>query len=582
MANMDTEKIKKQSKALRGSLIEELAQETTHFNEENMQLLKFHGVYQGDNRDLRAQRRKEKLEPAYELMVRSKIPGGMLTAEQYLAHDRAARDLGNGSLRITSRQSLQFHSVIKGDLKELLQRLSASGIHTWGACGDVVRNVIASPAPYEDEVHRTVQELAVQLSAAFHARSRAYSEIWLDGERLPGADEPGASEEETIYGETYLPRKFKIAIAIPPRNDVDIYTNDLGFIAHEQNGRIEGYTVVVGGGLGMTAGNVETYPRLASPLFFIAPEDVLEVAKAVVTVQRDFGNRENRKLSRLKYLLDERGVDWFRQEVGRRIPQVKTAPPRKAQFTSLMDPLGWHRQGADRWFFGVRVDGARIDDFEHLQYRSAFRELAERFASPMRFTANHNVLFCNLREEDKAQFEAILRKHHIPMPEDYTKARRFSMACVALPTCSLALAESERVFGGVMTNIEAILRELNLQNEPILFRMTGCANGCSRPYNADFAFVGRMPNKYALFIGGSPIGDQLAQLWEKQVELEEIPNHVRRHLEDFVSHRQGNETFSQFWTRERRRESFAQLPDEFHQPASQPDKTAEAIIGCGC
>lgn len=573
MANpkVSVEDIKKNSNALRGTIAEELSQETPKFNEDNVQLLKFHGIYQGDDRDQRAPRRKQGLEPAYEFMVRSKIPGGVMTAEQFLAHDKAAEALGNGSLRITSRQGLQFHSVLKGNLKALMQRVNDSGIRTWGACGDVVRNVMACSAPLNDEPHRLAQALAAELSQTFYARSRAYSEIWLNGEKLPDiADEPKDGDAD-VYGETYLPRKFKIALVIPPRNDVDIYTHDIGFVLHEKAGQVDGVTVLVGGGLGMTFGKLETFPRLASPLFDIQPKDIVAVAKAVVAVQRDYGNREDRKLSRLKYVIEDKGLEWFRFEVLGRLEGVEVEPPRPVRFTTMQDPLGWHEQGEGRWFCGVRIDGGRLKDTERTAYRNGIRALAERFGCEMRFTANHNILFCNLRDEDREAFDAILKEHRIATPETYVQSRKFSMSCVALPTCSLALAESERVFEGMMDQIEAALRELGLEDEPILFRMSGCPNGCSRPYNADFAFVGRAPGKYAMFIGGSHTGERMAQLEERMVELEAIPKRVRYYLEEYALKRQYGESFSNYWWRTRRRRESANPSHQFHLAPDVPE-----------
>ncbi len=568
MAGKSVEDIKRESQQLRGTIAQELADPSPKFSDDNVHLLKFHGIYQGDNRDQRSTLRKQGLDLAYEFMIRSKIPGGVLTAQQYLVHDRLAQTLGNGTLRITSRQGLQFHSVVKGNLHEMMRGINESGIRTWGACGDVVRNVTASSAPLTDAAHQAVQQLATELSQAFYARSRAYSEIWLDGERLPEIEED--SPVGDIYGDVYLPRKFKFAIAIPPRNDVDIFTNDVGFVLHQKQGVVEGYTVVVGGGLGMTFGKLETYPRLASPLFFIRPEHALAAAKAIVSVERDFGNREDRKLSRLKYLIDSRGLDWFREEVIARMDGIKVDMPRVLRFRTMMDLLGWHEHGDGRWYCGVRIDGGRLNDFEHVKYRSGIRALAERFQCEMRFTANHNILFCGLNESDRDEFDRIMAEYGIPQYDQYAVARRYSMSCVSLPTCSLGLAESERIFEGVMDKIEAILRELNLEDEAILFRLSGCPNGCSRPYNADFGFVGRAPGKYALYVGGSYVGDRLAQLEERQVELDEIPNRVRYYLEEFTLKRQFGEMFSDYWARTRRRREYDKVSHQFHLAPDVP------------
>lgn len=568
MAGPNVEQIKIASDGLRGTIAEELAQESPKFSEENVQLLKFHGIYQGDNRDERPLRRKQNLEPAYEFMIRSKLPGGVITADQYLVHDRVARELGNGTLRITSRQGLQFHSVLKGQLHDLMRRVNESGIRTWGACGDVVRNVLAASAPLDDPAHRAAQELAIELTSAFYARTRAYSEIWLNGEKLPELE--AETPVGNVYGETYLPRKFKFAIAIPPRNDVDVYANDVGLVMHQKNNVVEGYTVLVGGGLGMTFGKLETYPRLASPLFFVEPGDVMAAARAIVEVERDFGNREDRKMSRVKYVIDNMGLDAFRSEVLARMPGVKVDIPRPIRFRMMTDLLGWHEHGEGLWFYGMRVEGGRINDFEHVKYRAGIRALAERFKCEMRFTANHNILFCGLRDEQRPEFDEILRQHNIPSYEQYAVARRYSMACVSLPTCSLGLAESERIFEGVMDEIEKTLRELELEDEPILFRLSGCPNGCSRPYNADFGFVGRAPGKYAMFIGGSYIGDRLGQLEERQVELQDIPKRVRFYLEEYALKRQFGERFSDYWARTRRRREYTHHSHQYHLAPDVP------------
>lgn len=554
------EEIKKNSRYLRGTIQEELQSETAYFSDENATLMKFHGIYQQDDRDLRKERLKAKQEKAWMLMVRSKIPGGDLTAEQYLTHDRVADELGNGTLRITSRQGFQLHGVLKGNLKAVIAQINQSGIMTWGACGDVVRNVVATPAPLNTPAHQEVHRLAHALKDALAARTRAYSEIWLDGERL---DSPSSEKEtEPIYGETYLPRKFKIGIAIPPCNDIDIYTHDLGYVAHAPRGEVEGYTVLVGGGMGMSHGNQETYPALSKPLFYVRKEDAVAAAIAVVTTQRDYGNRENRKRARLKYLLEVKGLDWFRKEVLSRL-DIPTWEPKEVRWESISDPLGWHEQGDDKWFCGVRVESGRIKDEGAIRFKSGFRAIVERFRCPMRLTANHNILFYDLYPEDRLEFDRMLQEYGIPTPETYTAARRISMACVALPTCGLALGESERVFPGVMDEIDAILRELGLQESPLLFRMTGCPNGCVRPYNADFAFVGRAPGKYALFVGGANTGDRLAGLEQKSIALEDIPGKVREYLVEYVSERQNGESFSEYWGRSHQNGA-PPHPEQFH------------------
>ena len=552
MSSKNVEELKAESRSLRGTIQESLAVDSSHFSEDEYQLLKFHGTYQQDDRDQRAARRAQNQDKAWMFMVRSKLPGGDLTAAQYLEHDKIAGELGNGTLRITTRQGFQTHGVLKGNLKECIQRINDSGVTTWGACGDVVRNTIAPAAPIDDPAHRDAQRLAKEISQAFLARSTAYADIWLNDEKLSvtaNSDQSeSTSQEEPIYGKQYLPRKFKIAIAVPPRNDVDVYANDLGFIAHVEAGEVKGYTVVVGGGFGMTHGKQDTYPVLAKPLGYVQREQVIPTAVAIVTVQRDFGNRTDRKRARLKYLIDEKGIEWFRQEVQDRLP-FKLQPAKAVRWNTVSDVLGWHQQGNGKLFCGIWIQEGRIKDGEGVNTRSALAKIAREFGFPLRLTTNCNLIFYNIDPAQKAVVDKILVEHGIQRPEDLTAVRQLAQACVGLPTCGLALAESERAFPGVLDKIEEIMADLGLSAEPILIRMTGCPNGCARPYNADIAFVGRGPGKYALYVGGSLTGERLVGLQQKSVSLAEIPDRVRDLLEDFVRERYQGEIFTDYWGR---------------------------------
>jgi sulfite reductase (ferredoxin) len=560
MPAKNVEEIKAESHSLRGKIAETLQQsDQSHFADEEYQLLKFHGTYQQDDRDQRTSRKQQNLDKAWMFMVRSKLPGGALSAAQYLDHDRIADELGNGTLRITTRQGFQIHGVLKGDLPACIRRINESGITTWGACGDVVRNTLAPATPIDDQPHGDAQRLAKEISDTFLAKTAAYAEIWLNGERLESPD----GEIEPVYGPQYLPRKFKIAIAIPPRNDVDVYSNDLGFIAHIEGGETKGYTVVVGGGFGMSHGKIDTYPALAQPLGYVDRSRVIEVAKAVVTTQRDFGNRTDRRRARLKYLIEEAGIEWFRNEVSARL-SFKLEPARSARWTTVGDLLGWHEQGNGKLFCGVWVEEGRIQDSEKGAYRSAFREIAETMRLPVRLTANCNIIFHDIEPSQKSQLEEILVRYRIPGLSKLSVARKLAHACVALPTCGLALAESERVFPDVLAEIDKVLADLSLLNEPILIRMTGCPNGCARPYNADIAFVGRAPAKYAMFVGGSITGERLVGLEEKSIHQSEIPIKVRKLLEDFVRNRVADETFSSYWGRTHVNGP-APKPEQFHQ-----------------
>ncbi len=553
MAKGSVEDIKLESRGLRGNISGDLSdQNVTHFGEAENALLKFHGTYQQDDRDQRAARAKEKQEKAWGFMVRSKMPGGRLTAEQYLIHDRLGETLANGALRLTTRQGIQFHGVLKGGLKEVIATINHSGLTTMGACGDVVRNTMGPAAPRCDAAHLDAQRLAEEISRRFLWRSSAYADIWLDGEKMALLENSQLSpeEEDPIYGRVYLPRKFKMAIAVAPDNDVDIFSQDLGFIPHIANDQVAGYTIVVGGGFGMSHGQAHTQPCLAQPLGYVNREDVVAVAEAIVKTQRDFGNREDRKLARMKYLVKNRGMDWFREQVRERLPGVEIGPAKEVRFDSVEDRMGWHEQGDGKWYVAVFVNMGRIVDVENgPAYKSAFREIAATLSAPVIITPNANIIFADISPDDRAVVDAILAKHRVPHADGMTAARRVAHACVALPTCGLSLSESERVFPSVLDKIDVVLRDLGLENEPLLFRMTGCPNGCARPYNSDIGFVGRAPGKYAMYVGGGVAGDRLAGLQEKVVTQEEIPQKVRELLEIFVRHRHPGERFGNFWAR---------------------------------
>jgi len=536
------EEIKIESRGLRGHIKETLASDAVRFGEEELQLLKFHGSYQQDDRDLRNERKKAGLDKAWQFMVRSKIPGGDLSAAQYLVHDRMADELGNGGIRLTNRQGIQMHGVLFGSLKDCIRRINECGLTTRGACGDIVRNTMASATPFKDGVHLEVQKLARAISRAFYASGHGYNEIWLDDQLI--SEEP----KDPIYGDNFLPRKFKIGIAVPPRNDVDVFTHDAGVVPHIERGGIVGYTIFVGGSFGMSHGQIKTRPALSQPLLYVEKEHIIDVLKAVVSVQKEFGRRDDRKQARLKYLILDKGIEWFRERTIERLA-APVHPPREIHFDTVEDLLGWHEQGDGRLFCGIWIPDGRIRDSEAGNYRSAFREICRKFLPRLRITPNCNLFFYDIAPENREAVNAILREHQLIPAERLTRARRMAHACVALPTCGLALAESERVFSGVMSEIDRILVELDLREEPILFRMSGCPNGCPRPYNADVAFVGRAPGKYALFLGGSHRGDRLTGLQEKSILLEEIPGKVRALLEDFVRDRLPGESFGDYFTR---------------------------------
>lgn len=568
------EEIKRASRGLRGHIAEELAAGGTHFSEESAQLLKFHGSYQQDDRDTRALRKKEGKEKDWIFMIRTKIAGGELSVEQYLAHDRMADELGNGSIRLTNRQGIQMHGVLFGSLKDCIRRINACGLTTRGACGDIVRNTMATAIPLRTAAIEEAQRFAALISETFFAKTRAYTEIWLDGEKITEEEAP-----DPFYGDRYLPRKYKIGVVVPPWNDIDVLTQDTGMVAHLEEGRIVGYTITVGGGFGMSFGQAQTHPCLAHPLLYVSREHALDALKAVVSVQRDYGRRDDRKQARLKYLIRDRGLDWFRERVLERV-DFPTEPPRPVRLESVEDMLGWHPQGDGRFFYGLWIPQGRIRDTERAQWRSAIREVCRVLAPKMRISPNTNLYFYDLEQNAQGVLKDIFERHGLPRPEGLTRARRVAHACVALPTCGLALAESERVFSNVMEKFDAVLDELGLREEPLLIRMSGCPNGCSRPYNADIAFVGRAPGKYAIYMGGSVRGDRLAGLFEKSAALEDLISRVRPVLEDFARHRQPGESFSDFFHRTRE-PGEAPAAEQFHLELAERQKRLEAAKGNG-
>jgi sulfite reductase (ferredoxin) len=579
MSKASVEEIKAESRGLRGQISESLADAAlSHVEEAENVLLKFHGTYQQDDRDVRAQRTKEKLDKAWQFMVRSKMPGGRISAQQWLIHDELCRR-SEGSIRLTNRQGIQLHGTLKGNLKDVIGGINRSGLTTMGACGDVVRNTMGPAAPVKDAVHADAQLLAEELSKRFLWRSQSYADIWLDGERLepawaesavnPAVREktaaPEAAEtEDPIYGKVYLPRKFKLGIAIPPCNDVDVFSQDVGFVPHVTDGKVAGYTVVAGGGFGMSHGQTATRPFLAQPLFYVPRAHAVDAAEAIVTVQRDHGNRTERKNARLKYTIQTMGLEAFREAVVARLPWVPVEPAKAIQFTSVEDKLGWHAQGDGKLYCAVYVSMGRVTDVAGgPAYLSAFNEIARDLALPFVVTPNTNLIIADVSPDQKAAVDSILAKHRVPHSDGMTASRRVAHACVALPTCGLALSESERALPAVLDEIDNILRELGLEQEPILIRMTGCPNGCGRPYNADFGFVGRAPNKYAMFVGGSIAGDRLAGLEHKTVTTDGIPAAVRAYLEPYVKERQPGETFSA-WFGRARKVGPAPDPEQFH------------------
>lgn len=595
MSKASVEDIKLASHGLRGQLAEHFADTSTpSIPEESNTLMKHHGSYQQDDRDLRAQLSKEKKDKAWSFMIRSKMPGGRVTAEQWLIHDRLCTK-ASGTMRLTNRQGIQLHGVLKGGVKEVISSVCHSGLSTMGACGDVVRNTMGPAAPIKNAVHADTQKLTEEISRRFLWRSAAYADIWLDGEKIEPnwikdpevhpavrAMTKAAEGDDPIYGRVYLPRKFKIGIAIQPLNDTDIYSQDIGLVPHIVSGEVEGHTITVGGGFGMSHGQLNTRPFLGQPLLYAKRASVVDAIEAIVTTQRDHGNRTDRKNARLKYTVQTMGLDGFRAEVVRRLPGIETFPPKELKFDTVEDNMGWHEQGDGKLYCCVYVNMGRVVDRENgPKYRACFAEIATTLKLPLIVTPNTNLIIAEVAPEQKAAVDAILAKHGVVHADEagFTRARTVAHACVALPTCGLSLSESERVLPGFMDKIDASLRELGLENEPILFRMTGCPNGCGRPYNADFGFVGRAPNKWAMFVGGSIRGDTLAGLEFKSVLGDEIPAKVRSFLEAFKAGRNPGEIFADWFARTRTKGA-EPTPEQFHiELAERAAKLAGAKAG---
>jgi sulfite reductase (NADPH) hemoprotein beta-component len=539
------EAIKEASAYLRGTLAEGVADEISGaISDDDQQLVKFHGMYLQDDRDLRAERSKKKMEKAFAFMLRVRIPGGTLTPAQWLALDEVARLYGNRTLRVTTRQAVQLHGVIKSNLKATLKEIDQVLLDTLAACGDVNRNVMCNPNPYQSRAHAAVLSLAKAISDHLTPKTTAYREIWLDGEKIAGGDEEVV---EPIYGKTYLPRKFKIVVAVPPSNDVDVFAHDLGFVAIlDGDGEIEGWNVTVGGGMGMTHGEPDTYPRTADVMGFCRSEDVIAVAEAVVTVQRDWGDRSDRKHARLKYTIEDKGLDAFRAEVEKR-SHVKLGPARAVTFTSTGDRLGWTEGEDGNHHLTLFVENGRVGNLADAAHLDGYRKLAETHKGDFRLTPNQNVIVANVAREDRAAIEAIVAG--FGLDRNLSGLRRNSMACVALPTCGLALAESERYLPDLVTALEERLEAHGLAQDDIVIRMTGCPNGCARPYLAEIGLVGKGPGRYNLYLGGAFDGSRLSKLYAEDIEHEAIIKALEPLFAAYARLRANGEPFSEFLLR---------------------------------
>jgi len=527
---------KEQSRFLAGTIGPELHEDEDHFSKTTQGLLKFHGTYQQDDRDERgsggldAEGKKQK---SYIFMVRTKIPGGRLTSDQLLAELDLCDEVANTTLRITSRQGLQLHGVVKRNLKRTIARINEIQLSTLGACGDVNRNVMCCPAPYQRNVHQQTQQLSKELAAHFAPRTKAYHELWLtDGasgqkELLSCAAGGWSSEDsdgfdvEPIYGKYYMPRKFKMAIGYTFDNCVDLYANDLGLLTITDGDEIIGYNLLAGGGMGMIPSAKKTFPAVAKRLCFVKPDNVLKAIEAVFKVQRDYGNRDDRKVARLKYVIANWGIEEFKAKV-EEYYGGELAEPHPDDVHGFNDHMGWDVQGDGRWYYGLNIENGRIKDTPEIQLKAAIREVCRTLRPLIRLTSHQSLLFCDVQPQDRARLESILRGHGVKLTEEISTVRRWSMACVAWPTCGLAVTESERALPGIIDEVEIELARLGLSNERFTIRMTGCPNGCARPYNCDVGLVGKTRGKYTIYLGGRVLGDRLNFLYKDMIPEEEV------------------------------------------------------------
>ncbi|MEM8903411.1 MAG: NADPH-dependent assimilatory sulfite reductase hemoprotein subunit [Actinomycetota bacterium] len=534
---MSAEPVKLASRGLRGTVAPSLDDASPSFGADDVTVLKFHGIYQQDDRDTRKARTRAGDALDHSCMVRIGLPGGRLRSDQWLALDRVADVVGSESLRLTTRQGIQFHGIVKGHLRTLLRTIAARELSTFAACGDVVRNVMASPAPLPGAVAEEIHEVADRIATHFRPATRAYVEIWLDDEPALTVE---STEHEPIYGTTYLPRKFKIGIASPGDNAVDVLTHDVGIVPVVADGRIERFTLAIGGGLGRSHQRPDTFPRLGSWFADVEPDELIEVLEAIVVFQRDHGDRSDRKQARLKYVVERLGVDEVRRRVedllGRRL-----GAPSHHEFPATDDHLGWHRAADGSWFLGIHVPSGRIRDDAGRDHRSAVRTLAQRFESDLRCTPQQNLLVCGIDAADRRAVEQVLHDHGVPLVEQLRPLERAALACPALPTCGQALGEAERAMPEILATLDGVLDDLGLTGEPIQLRVTGCPNGCARPYVAELALVGRTKTAYDLYLGGSHDGTRLNRAVRTSIRVGDLADELRPILRRWAAERRPGE-----------------------------------------
>ncbi|MDQ0430772.1 sulfite reductase (NADPH) hemoprotein beta-component [Planomicrobium stackebrandtii] len=539
----EMEVIKDRTNYLRGNLVESFAERlTASIPDDDGKLLKFHGSYMQDDRDIRNERAQQKLEPAYQFMIRVRLPAGVATPHQWLTMDNLANTHGNGTLKLTTRQTFQMHGILKWNMKSTIQEMNHALMDTIAACGDVNRNVMSTSNPYQSDVHGEVYEISRALSEHLLPKTRAYHEIWLDEEKVVDSNE--GEVVEPMYGHLYLPRKFKIGFAIPPANDVDIYSQDLGFIAILEDGKLQGFNVTVGGGMGMTHGDTATYPQLASVIGFCPPDKVNEVGEKILTIQRDYGNRSDRKNARFKYTVDRLGLDWIRTELNTRLGW-EVEQERPFQFDRNGDRYGWI-QSDGKWHLTLFVENGRVKDFDGYPLMTGLREIAHFHTGEFRLTANQNLIISNVTENNKAKIDALVEQYGLTDGKENSALRQNSMACVALPTCGLAMAEAERYLPVLVGKIEETLDEAGLRDEEIIIRMSGCPNSCSRPALGEIGFIGKAPGKYNMYLGAGFAGDRLNKMYRENIGEEEILATLKPIFFQYAKERQENEHFGDF------------------------------------
>lgn len=539
----EMEVIKDRTNYLRGNLVESFAEPlTASIPDDDGKLLKFHGSYMQDDRDIRNERAQQKLEPAYQFMIRVRLPAGVATPHQWLTMDNLANTHGNGTLKLTTRQTFQMHGILKWNMKSTIQEMNNALMDTIAACGDVNRNVMSTSNPYQSDIHGEVYDISRELSEHLLPKTRAYHEIWLDEEKVVDSNEDEVIEP--MYGHLYLPRKFKIGFAIPPANDVDIYSQDLGFIAILKDGKLQGFNVTVGGGMGMTHGDTATYPQLARVIGFCPPDKVNEVGEKILTIQRDYGNRSERKNARFKYTVDRLGLDWIRNELNTRLGW-EIEEERPFQFDRNGDRYGWIESDG-KWHLTLFIENGRVKDFDGYELMTGLREIAHVHTGEFRLTANQNLIISNVTATNKDKIDALVEKYGLTDGKENSALRQNSMACVALPTCGLAMAEAERYLPELISKIEDTLDEAGLRDEEIIIRMSGCPNSCSRPALGEIGFIGKAPGKYNMYLGAGFAGDRLNKMYRENIGEEEILATLKPIFFQFAKEREENEHFGDF------------------------------------